>query len=188
MAETVLGGTLTFLNELGVYDVILPFLLSFTIIFAILEKTKIFGVEKRGDEEITRKNMNAMTAFVIAFFVVASSKIVALINMVASQAFLLILLVVLFLILAGVLQKEGEYQLEGVWRNWFMGVAAVVLILIFLNAIGWLEWIYEFLTDYWNTEAVSAVILLILIVIFIAWITRDSKSIKKKVEKEKKGD
>ena len=35
-------GVIDFLGKLGVYDVILPFLLIFTIVFAILEKTKIY--------------------------------------------------------------------------------------------------------------------------------------------------
>lgn len=183
MAQSVLGGTIEFLNEIGLYDVVLPFLLVFTMVFAILEKTKIFGTEKVGDQESTRKNMNAMTAFVMAFFVVASSKLVALVNMIASQTFILILMFVLFLILAGVLQKEGEYELKEGWRNGFMVVALIVIILIFLNAAGWLQAIYEFLSNYWNSEAVSAVILLILIVIFMAWITSSGKK-----SKDKKGD
>ncbi|MBC8500850.1 MAG: hypothetical protein ISS25_02230 [Nanoarchaeota archaeon] len=183
MAETVLGGTIAFLNEIGVYDVILPFLLVFTIVFAILEKTKIFGVEKVGDQEVTRKNMNAMTAFVLAFFVIASSKLVALINTVASQAFLLVLLVILFLMLAGVLQKEGEYELMGGWKKFFMAVVFIILVLIFLNALGWLQTGYEFLADYWNTEAVSAIILIILIILFMAWISKSPKEGKKKEEK-----
>ena len=183
MAETVLGGTIQFLNEIGLYDVVLPFLLVFTMVFAILEKTKIFGVEKVGDQKITRKNMNAMTAFVMAFFVVASSRLVAIVHEVASQAFLLILLFVLFLMLTGVLKKEGEYELDEKWRKGFMGVGAIGIILIFLNALGWLELGYNFLADYWNTEAVSAVILLVLIVIFMVWISGSPKE-KKQEEKD----
>ena len=34
-----------FLDKLGVYDVVLPFLLVFTTLYAILEKSKIFGTE-----------------------------------------------------------------------------------------------------------------------------------------------
>ena len=186
MTETVLGGTIVFLNDLGIYDVILPFLLVFTIVFAILEKTKIFGVEKIDGQEVTRKNMNAMTAFVLGFFVVASSKLVSLIHTVASQAFLLILLVVLFLIFAGVMKKEGEFELEPGWRTAFMSVMAIALVLIFLNSLGWLQIGYEFITKYWNTNAVSAIILLILVVIFMVWISSDpkSKSTKKKSEGE----
>jgi len=167
------------------FDVILPFLLTFTIVFAILEKTKIFGVEEVDGVKITRKNMNAMTAFVMGFFVVASTKLVGLINAIASQAFLLFLLVVMFLMLAGIMMKEGEFQLSSGWRTGFMTVGAIVLVLIFLHATGWLEQIYEFLVGSWDTEAVSAVILLIFIVIFIAWI---SSSGSKKSKKKDEGD
>ena len=37
------GGALDFMNKVGVFDVVLPFLLVFTLIFAFLEKTKVFG-------------------------------------------------------------------------------------------------------------------------------------------------
>ena len=65
MAQTVLGGTIDFLGRLGVYDVLLPFLLVFTLVFAFLEKTKVLGVEivkdKAGNEHTyTRKNLNAI--------------------------------------------------------------------------------------------------------------------------------
>lgn len=189
MAETVLGGTLSFLNELGLYDVILPFLLVFTIVYAILEKTKIFGVEEVDGTKITRKNINAMVAFVLAFFVIASSKLVSLIHAVTGQVFLVILIAVLFLMLAGVLQKEGEFALDEKWTKVFMIIGFIVIVLIFLNALGWLQDVYEFLTKYWNTEAISSIILLVVIVLFILWITGSPKSGKKKDKKEeKKGD
>ena len=56
MATTVLGGVLDFFKELGIYDVVLPFILVFTIMFAILERTKIFGTE--GEKKFTKKNLN----------------------------------------------------------------------------------------------------------------------------------
>ncbi len=180
MADSVLGNTVEFLNQLGVYDVILPFLFVFTIVFAILEKTKIFGVEKVDGQTVTRKNMNAMAAFVMGFFVVASSKLVALIHTVASQTFLLILLVVLFLMLVGVMQKEGEYELSDGWRKGLMVALFVALLLIFFNALGWLETTYEFLSQSWDSEAVTAVILIVLIGLFIIWITKSKETKKKK--------
>lgn len=187
MAESMLGGTIQFLNDLGVYDVILPFLLTFTIMFAILEKTKIFGVEKVDGEKYTRKNMNAMVAFVVAFFVIASSQLVGLINMVASQVFLLILLVVLFLMLAGILHKEGEFELAEAWKNAFMTITFIVLVLIFLNSLGWLDLIYNFLANYWNTDAISSIILLVLVVAFMSWISSSGNKTKKS-KKESKGE
>ena len=44
--ETAFRQVINVLVDLGVYDVILPFLLVFTIVFAILEKTKVLGLEK----------------------------------------------------------------------------------------------------------------------------------------------
>jgi len=56
-----------FFDKLGVFDVLLPFLLVFTLVYALLEKTRIFGVDRVGEMEYSRKNLNAMTAFSIAF-------------------------------------------------------------------------------------------------------------------------
>ena len=56
MATSAFRGVIEFLGDMGVYDVILPFLLVFTIVFAILEKTKILGTAKEGGETIGKKN------------------------------------------------------------------------------------------------------------------------------------
>ena len=80
-----------FFQDIGLYDVVLPFLLVFTIVFAILEKTRVFGTEKIEGNEYTKKNLNAVTAFVIAFFVVASSKLVEIITTVSSYTVILLM-------------------------------------------------------------------------------------------------
>ena len=38
---SVFRGALVFLDEIGIYDVVLPFLLVFAVVFAIFEKTKV---------------------------------------------------------------------------------------------------------------------------------------------------
>src|SRR3990172_7462533 len=52
------------LQELGVFDVLLPFILIFTIVFAILQKVKIFGT----DEKV--RSYNAVIALVMGLAVV----------------------------------------------------------------------------------------------------------------------
>ena len=99
--ESVFRGIIQFFEKLGVYDVILPFILIFTIVFAILEKSRVFGTEKIKGDEYTRKNLNSMTAFVMAFLVVASTRLVAVINQALAHMVLLLLLSVCFLILIG---------------------------------------------------------------------------------------
>ena len=53
-----LRNAIEFLNDFGFYDVVLPFLLVFTIVFGVLEKTKLFGVT----DKKPKQNINAMIA------------------------------------------------------------------------------------------------------------------------------
>ena len=55
--ESLFRGVLSFFNDIGIYDVILPFLLIFTIVFAILEKTKVLGVEEIEGKKYTKKSL-----------------------------------------------------------------------------------------------------------------------------------
>ena len=85
MAETtILGQVIVFFRQIGIYEVVLPFLLVFAIIFAILEKTKVLGVEEVQGVKYTKKTLNSLIAFVIALIVVASSQIVAAITQISS--------------------------------------------------------------------------------------------------------
>src|SRR3989338_5716444 len=130
-------GTLDFLSQIGVFDVVLPFLLVFTIVFALLEKTRVFGTEKVGGEEYTKKQLNSLAAFVIAFFVIASSRLVEIVTKISSNVIILVLASVFFLLLAGSFhqQKPEGYFLEGRFKTLFMIVMFIGLVFIFLNAI-----------------------------------------------------
>ncbi len=180
---TVLGNVLEFFKQLGVYDVVLPFILVFTIMFAILERTKLFGTEKHKETEYTKKNLNAMTAFVIAFLVVASSKLVETITKVSSEIVVLLLLMVFFLMLIGTFYtsveiKEKGISLEGGWRYGFMTFIAFAILLIFLDAIvaedgrTWLQVFWDWLSQFYTNSAVAAIVLIIILIIFMIWITK----------------
>lgn len=194
MAETMLGKVVTFFQALGVYDVILPFLLVFTIVFALLEKTRVFGVEKVGKEVLPRKNLNAMVAFVVAFLVVASSKLVETITKVSSQVIVLLLLVVFFLLLVGTFFGKKELEEEGVklekgWRALFMVFMFIGILFIFLDALklesgeSWLEWFVAWISEAYTSTTAASIILLIIVIGVVAWITR-----KPKEEKSKAGE
>lgn len=170
---SVFRGTLGFFEQLGVYDVVLPFLLVFTLVFAILEKTKAYGTEKlSGGGEVTRKNLNAMTAFVAAFFVVASTQLVAIVNQVLAHTVLLLLVSICFLLLAGSFHSGSkEFFLEGGWNTFFMWIMFAGIVVIFLNALGWLDIIWESLFFRFDSVTVSSIVLVIGIVLFMIYIT-----------------
>src|SRR3989338_8397069 len=106
--ESTFRGAISFLEKIGVYDVVLPFILIFTIVFAIFEKTKVLGVEKIGGHEYSRKDLNATVSFVIAFLVVASSKLVTIINESLGKIVLLLLISICFLLLIGSFYRYDE--------------------------------------------------------------------------------
>ncbi|MFH0978135.1 MAG: hypothetical protein V1837_02415 [Candidatus Woesearchaeota archaeon] len=180
---------LIFFDKIGVYDVILPFLLVFTIVFAILEKTKVFGTEEVAGKKQTRKNINAMVAFVISFFVIASSKLVEVITTVSSWMVILLLLSVLFLILIGSFMKEGEgVFLQGGWQTLFMIIMFVGVVAIFLEAIKtdkgepWLEFVIRFVVENFTSTAVASIVLILVIILFMWFIVHEPKP--KAVEKK----
>jgi small-conductance mechanosensitive channel len=184
--ESTFRGVIGFFNKIGIYDVVLPFLLVFTIMFAILEKTRVLGIEKDKDGvEMPKKNLNSLVAFCIGFFVVASSKIVAVINQSLAQVVLLVLVAVCFLMLIGTFRGTEEIKLskDEPLMIFFMIAMGIGVVLIFLNALGWLIPIINFLKANWNTNAVASIILIIIIIVFIIYVTKE-KTVKK--EKEKK--
>src|SRR3989338_8437823 len=157
-------GVVDFFGEIGLFDVVLPFLLVFTVVFAILEKTKVFGIEEIEGKKYTRKNLNSIAAFVIAFLVIASSELVEIITEVSANVVVLLLLVVLFLLLVGSFYAEGEKSvfLEGGWKTLFMVIVFIGIVLIFLHALGLIEDITDFLSG-GNNEIAGAIILLVII-------------------------
>lgn len=186
MAETVLGNVLEFFARLGVYDVVLPFILVFTIIFAILERTRIFGMEEVGERKYTKKNLNAMVAFVVGFLVVASSRLVETITKVSSEIVVLLLLIVFFLMLVGTFYSAKEIEekgvwLEGAWRATFMTITGITILLIFLDAIvaesgqTWLEIFWGWLSQFYTNSAVAAIILIIVVIVLVLFITKGPK-------------
>lgn len=171
-----------FLDRLGVYEVLLPFLLIFTLVYAILEKSKIFGTEKIGEVEMTKKNLNSMFAFVTSFLVVASSRLVAAVNEAVANMTILLLLGVCFLLLAGVFHTgKDELQLSKGYKNIFMVLMFIGILIIFLHALKtpdgtpWLYFGWGFLVKNIDTGAMGALILTILVVIIMGYITGKPK-------------
>ena len=180
VAVTPFRQVLQFFDSIGLFDVVLPFLLVFTIVFAILEKTKVLGTEDIEGKKYTKKNLNAIASFVLAFLVVASSELVEIITTVSSQAVVVLFLSVLFLLLVGSFYKEGEpVFLEGGWKIVFMIIVFIAIIGIFLGAIKtsdgrtWLERLGDF-TGTGGDELAGSLILLALIVLFIVYATKDT--------------
>ncbi|MBU0999623.1 hypothetical protein KKG24_04995 [Patescibacteria group bacterium] len=130
-----LVNAIEFLKEFGFFDVVLPFLLVFSITFAVLEKTRILGVESDG--KTPKKQINSMVAFVIGMIVVATNKIVTILNEAIPNIVLLLVMIVLFLMLAGTLAKNDKdgFKLDSNLQTTLVIVSLISIIIILLTTI-----------------------------------------------------
>ena len=178
--ESTFREAIHFFERLGIYDVILPFLLIFSITFAIFERTKVLGTEEIEGERVTKKNLNAMVAFVVSFLVIASARMVSIINEALPKIIILLFLGVFFLALVGIFYSEKEEVLfKEKGTIFFIVVIFIAILLIFLHSIPmhtgepFLYWLMRFVLYNFRTTTVSSLILLIVVVGFMWFITRD---------------
>jgi len=164
------------LDRWGLTDVLLPFLLIFVIIFAVLQKTEILGEG--------RKNLSVVVALVVGLLVVvphvtgrfpANADPVEIINTALPQVSIVLVAVIFLLILIGVFGQDKLFM--GVsMPGWVMFFSFIVIVVIFGGAAGWWSGqVNSFLDRVIGTEVIAVVIMLLVFGIIIAWITSDSK-------------
>jgi hypothetical protein len=168
-------GVIDFFADLGMYDVVLPFLLVFAMVFAILEKSRVFGTEPASGGEpsgMPKKNINAIVAFCVAFFVVASAQLVEVIIKVSSHMVIFLLALVLFMVLIGSFMAESKtgVALTGPAAVAFAVMCFIAIVLIFLNGLNWLDPLYQFIVGNFTNEIVATVIMMAIILGAIALI------------------
>jgi hypothetical protein len=164
---------LGFMHDFGIFDVVLPFLLVFTVIFGVLEKTKIFGTEN----DKSRKNINAMVAFTIGFFVVAATQVVDLMQASLPYIIFILILIIAFMVLFGATVAEGELNIWehiGERKGIFAFGLLIAIIAIIVGAMGMFGAIMDWIFKYIRGPAASTVILLVVIGIFI-WVVIGGK-------------
>lgn len=120
------------LEDIGFYEVALPFLLVFTITFAILQKIKIFGT--------AGKNFNAVIALVMAFLVVRNGAIVEVMNTFLPQISLISVIIVVTLLLVGILLNKENAGFTGTLGGIGILLTIGAIIFAFLSSSGALGW------------------------------------------------
>ena len=177
MVSGALADVITRLEDLGLTDVLLPFLLIFTIIFAIFQKSKILGSDKQ--------NFNVIIALIISLLVViphvtgnypANADPVQIINQAIPNIAVVIVAILMVLMLMGV------FGVEFTWAGRVTGgiviLALIIVIAIFGKAAAWwgegvsLPWWLSWLEDP-NTQTLVVVIIIFGIIIW--FITRSGQ-------------
>lgn len=171
-----LKGFIDILDRWGVTDVMLPFLLIFVIVFAILQKTKILGEGK--------KNLNVVMALIVGLLVVIphvtgrfppDADPVVIINEALPQVSIVLVAIIFLLILIGVFGQD-VVMLGVTMPGWITFISLIIILWIFGGAAGWWSSGFDdFLERNFGSEAVAIVIMLLVFGIIIAWITSEPK-------------
>lgn len=168
--------------------VILPFILIFAIVFAVLEKTKVLG---KTDEQSRR--YATVVAFVVALSAVFSHyqglyigqySVVEHIARALPGVALLLVAIVMMLLTIGLWTGKKPDGSKGIGA-WFTMLSGIIVIGIFLASFGWWNvpnWLWFIL----NSEVLALVIAIIVFGLIIRFIAGPGDKSKDK-EKNKRG-
>ncbi len=159
------------LESYGFTDILLPFLLIFTILFAILQKTQILGEGK--------KNFNVIVSLVISLLVViphatgnypSGYDAVDIINTALPSISIIAVAVIAFLIIAGVLGAETGW-IGASLSGWLSFVAFISVIAIFGSAAGWYGGFH--IENYIDSDTLSLIVIILVFAMIVNFITRE---------------
>jgi hypothetical protein len=143
---------LTLLNNLGLFNVILPFLLVYAIMYGILSKYKILGDPfAEGDKGKVARSLISIVSASTGFFIVGSANVVLSLKTLIPYV-VLFLLTVFFLILAisPFLQREeksGEVQMGNRTRTILLASSIIIFTLMVIFILGLYNYINSALTS-----------------------------------------
>jgi len=145
------------------YEFVLPFLLVFSIIFAILEKTNIFSKKDPTDKNnvIPNTNVNLVVSIVIAFIVIANTEIVWIINNYLSKMALFLIILVIFLLSVGVISGRTVESGENSW--WIFVIAGIAVVWALGPTLGF-ELPYWIESNFLQSGLIVFLVIIILII------------------------
>ncbi len=161
----------TFLQHPIFSQFILPFLLIFFIIFAILEKTKLFGEDK--------KRLNALISFVIGLiFISVAHPALVIQNLIL---FLTIAIIIVFIVLLLWGFVFGDIKEGFKPPKWMKIVLSVLIGIAVIMGILWATGLYASFGDFflgkeWSNVFFTNFIFLIVIAIALAIVLSGKKS------------
>ena len=116
------------LEKIGLTTVIIPFALTFIIMYSVLQRTKVLGKTEEGK---AKKKLNAVIALSVSFLVVAYADTVAVMGRITQYGVVLLIAGVLAVILFAFsgFPKMGENKL-------FKIIGALVFIVFVFYVLG----------------------------------------------------
>ncbi|MDO8508872.1 MAG: hypothetical protein Q7S27_04275 [Nanoarchaeota archaeon] len=164
MVETI------FTNPLFV-QTILPFLLVFTLIFAVLEKTKILGEGKR--------QIDAIVALVIGLIFVSFGGATDIVVRMIPILGIAVVVILIFMILFGFAYQEGDFKMPDGLKITLGILAGLLVIGMVLILTGGIDYILGFIYSGSYPGLIMNIILIAVIVgaiVSVVWTGKGESS------------
>ena len=162
------------LQTSGFYEYVLPFLLVFVVLFAILEKTFILGSTGSDGERQPKTNLNAILAVILALVLLLQPdlRLVEYMNIYLSKmSFFIVLAVMAMLVIALFAGKNDDGKMFSGFGMLFAVAVAVFAVLWSLNSsYGGYGWTF---LPYWVTDEILTLVFFVVILgVIIATVTK----------------
>lgn len=131
MAKSIFVQALNALKAIGAFRVIFPFILIFSIIFGILERTDIFGEEAA--------DINALVSFSIAILFVGAGNAVGTLTQFVPWVSLLSVFLISVVMVVALFYEDISKVAESNWKWVVITIAVIWLILSLLYSMGMIE-------------------------------------------------
>ena len=161
-----------FSSELG--QVTLIFVLVFTMVFAVLQKAKVFGDGK--------KQIDALIGLAVALIVISAGYATDIISQLIPFLAITLVIILIFMVLIGFLFKEGSFDMPG-WLKMSIGILIfIALVIAVLQVTGAWDWLYDlvFSGETGSALVTNVILIVVLIAVVAAVIFGSGKSEEKK--------
>jgi hypothetical protein len=163
----VFSGLVTYLDNFGITDIIIPFVLIFTILFAVLQRIKLFGDQS--------KKYNVVIALAIALLSIfphvtgryQDFDIVNVINSSLPQIGLILIALVLLMVLVGLVSGKEQSGSSSLILGLAGILGVVLLVVVFWRAL------FPYSTPTWlsflDDPSIQALIIILVVFGLIVW-------------------
>jgi len=155
--------------DLGIFYYVLPGMLVFALVFAILQKAKIFGADDKSS-----KGINAVIAGAVALMSLQFDAVPVFFQIIFPKVGIGLSIILAAMILVGLFvdfEKSGKRTGAA---TIFFGIGGIIFIVILLQSLSDYSW----WTGSWWQENISAIVAGIILIVFISIVVNSGSSAK----------
>lgn len=167
MAETILSSPL-------ISEAVLPFILIFTVVFAILQKSKILGDDK--------KQIDAMVALVFGLITITFARAVGIINQLLPFLAVAVIMILVFLIMVALVHSDGNFVWNDGIKKATIVLSAIAVFIAGLYFTGAWDYLSYKFTEPGSNLVTNIIFIVIILGGFLIVYFGDGKKGKKKDE------